>query len=222
MTDVKSRARITTDGRRMRKEQSRDRVADALLALLREGDARPSADAVAKRAGVSRRTVFNQFRDLGALLSQLHVRQLHDVRTAMPAIPRTGTLTERLTKFMEHYVVLLDSVAPVRIAALAFQGSALERQQLRRRLKEIQSVLTGGPLSLLRDAGVVLGADQLAALTALLDPVSYHAMRVQQRLSRARACRVLVNATLALVQQAAARTNISTIARTRGRLRRSA
>lgn len=206
----------------MRKEQSRVRVADALLELLREGDTRPSADAVAERAGVSRRTLFNQFPNLGELFGELHQRQLHDVRAGMPAVPQTGTLTERLTSYMEQYVVLLEAVAPVRVAALSFQGSALERQQLRRRVNEIQAVLTAGPISLLRDAGVVLAADRLSALTALLDPVTYQAMRVQQRLSRVRVRRVLVNATLALAQKAAPRTELSTVARARERLRRSA
>ena len=192
------KAGAVKDGRRLRSAQSRDRVADALLALLREGRTRPSADEVAARAGVSRRTLFNQFNQLGDLFGDLHKRQLNDVRAAMPKIPTHGTLPQRLAKYITEYVVVLESVAPVRIAGLSFDGAPRERTQLRRSINEVQAVLSAGPIALLREAGVVLSRDRLAVLKALLDPVTYQGLRMQQGLSRPRARQVLVEGVLAL------------------------
>ena len=155
------------DGRRKRSEASRERVADALLELLREGKVRPSADAVAQRAGVSRRTVFNRFRNLGGLARDLHERQFSDVRSAMPALPEKGTLEQRLAQYLPPYAVLLESVAPVRAAALTFPGSTAERQQLAVRVRQVHALLSSGPLQLLREAGVTLRPERQAAVLAL-------------------------------------------------------
>lgn len=186
------------DGRHQRSVQSRDRVADALLALLREGRTRPSAEEVAERAGVSRRTLFNQFNSLGEIVGELHKRQLNDVRAAMPPLPKQGTLSRRLAAYMTEYVAVLERVAPVRIAGLSFDGAKAERRELRRRINEVQALLSSGPIALLRDAGVVLSRDRLAALKALLDPLTYQGLRVHQGLSRPRARQVLIEGVLAL------------------------
>jgi len=45
---------MTADGRRQRSDASRRKIALAMLDLLREGEADPSADLVAERAGVGR------------------------------------------------------------------------------------------------------------------------------------------------------------------------
>ncbi|MBP6689360.1 MAG: hypothetical protein KA153_05180, partial [Hyphomonadaceae bacterium] len=49
---------VEVDGRRQRSDASRRKIAQAMLELLREGEPDPSADLVAERAGVGRRTVF--------------------------------------------------------------------------------------------------------------------------------------------------------------------
>lgn len=188
----------TTDRRRLRSVQSRDRVADALLALLREGRTRPSAEDVAERAGVSRRTVFNQFKSLGDIFGELHGRQLNDVRAAMPKLPTQGTLPRRLAAYMTEYVAVLEGVAPVRLAVLSFDGTKAERREVRRRMNEVQALLSAGPIELLRESGVLLSRDRLAALKALLDPLTYQGLRVHQGLSRPRARQVLIEGALAL------------------------
>ena len=55
------------DGRAARALRTRNRVVDALLDLVDEGDLRPSAADVARRAGVSLRSVFQHFDDLETL-----------------------------------------------------------------------------------------------------------------------------------------------------------
>ncbi len=57
-----------TDGRSLRRERNRNSVIEALLALVREGNMDPGGAEIAERAGVSHRSVFRYFDDLGDLL----------------------------------------------------------------------------------------------------------------------------------------------------------
>ena len=63
-----------TDGRVLRGERNRSAIVEALLALLEEGGAKPSAKEIAERAGVSLRSVFQHFDDMEALYAEC-VRQ---------------------------------------------------------------------------------------------------------------------------------------------------
>jgi hypothetical protein len=53
-----------SDGRVARSHRSRRAIVDAMRALHAEGDLRPTAPRVAERAGVSLRTVWQQFADM--------------------------------------------------------------------------------------------------------------------------------------------------------------
>ncbi|MET0910416.1 MAG: TetR/AcrR family transcriptional regulator [Ilumatobacteraceae bacterium] len=58
----------STDGRSLRRERNRDSVIEALLDLVREGNMDPGGAEIAERAGVSHRSVFRYFDDLGDLI----------------------------------------------------------------------------------------------------------------------------------------------------------
>src|SRR6187402_342271 len=58
----------STDGRSLRRERNRDSVIEALLALVSEGNMDPGGAEIAERAGVSHRSVFRYFDDLGDLI----------------------------------------------------------------------------------------------------------------------------------------------------------
>jgi len=60
--------RGSTDGRSLRRERNRDSVIEALLDLVREGNIDPGGAEIAERAGVSHRSVFRYFDDLGDLI----------------------------------------------------------------------------------------------------------------------------------------------------------
>src|SRR5262245_10390626 len=66
----------TLDGRRQRASASRRRIALAMLELVGEGEAMPSADEVAERAGVGRRTVFRLFSDMEGVYREMHAVML--------------------------------------------------------------------------------------------------------------------------------------------------
>lgn len=101
------------DGRRAARDRNRMAVVDALLDLYAEGNMRPGADEVAKRAGISRRSVFRYFDDLDDLdrtaiaRQQERVRDLWDIRGQ-----GQGTLAERIAVMADTRVKLFDAVAP--------------------------------------------------------------------------------------------------------------
>lgn len=101
------------DGRRASRDRNRLAVVDALLDLYAEGIMRPGADEVAKRAGLSRRSVFRYFDDLDDLdrtaiaRQQERVRHLWDIR-----VMGEGPLDERVAAMAAHRITLFEAVAP--------------------------------------------------------------------------------------------------------------
>lgn len=101
------------DGRRASRDRNRLAVVDALLDLYAEGNMRPGADEVAKRAGLSRRSVFRYFDDLDDLdrtaiaRQQERVRPLWDVRNL-----GEGTLAERCEAVAAMRSKLFETVGP--------------------------------------------------------------------------------------------------------------
>ncbi|MBI1261744.1 MAG: TetR family transcriptional regulator [Rhizobiales bacterium] len=67
---------VESDGRRRRGEESRRRIAAAMLDLIREGGISPRAEDVAARADVGLRTVFRHFDDMDSLYQEIaaHIR----------------------------------------------------------------------------------------------------------------------------------------------------
>ena len=55
----------TTDGRKLRSEDSKRRIVSAMLELVREGKMAPTAEEVANRAEVGLRTVFQAIQGYG-------------------------------------------------------------------------------------------------------------------------------------------------------------
>jgi AcrR family transcriptional regulator len=107
----------TDDGRVARGERTRRALAEALIALLEEGDAQPTARRIAQRAGVSLRLVFHHFDDLESILrdavrvqEQRHWRR---IRPVAPTLPRA----DRVTRVVRQRVMVFQDVAPVRRSA---------------------------------------------------------------------------------------------------------
>jgi AcrR family transcriptional regulator len=115
------------DGRLARSARTRDRLADAWLALLDGGELRPSAAAVAERAGVSVRVVFHHFEDMDALFSAVAERQIARVLAeAKPPLRTEGPRDARLDDFVARRTGILEHVAPVRRAALLSEPFSAE------------------------------------------------------------------------------------------------
>jgi AcrR family transcriptional regulator len=108
------------DGRSARRARTRERLIDALLALLEEGDLRPTTERIAARAGVSERSVFQHFSDREDMFAAVGQRQFELVIAPIVSepLPTEGTLDERLDAFTARRARLLEAISPVRRSAV--------------------------------------------------------------------------------------------------------
>jgi TetR/AcrR family transcriptional regulator, regulator of autoinduction and epiphytic fitness len=109
------------DGRTVRAERTRQALVDALLALLYEGELRPTAERIAERAGVSERSLFQHFADREALYQAVAVQQYERVAPSLEPVDLTLQLPERIDAFVSQRARLLEDVTPVRRAALLLE-----------------------------------------------------------------------------------------------------
>jgi AcrR family transcriptional regulator len=107
----------TVDGRTARAKRTREAVVDALLALINEGDLRPTAPRIADRAGVSLRSVFQHFSDLEGLYAVAAGRQLVTIAGMVRRLPATGPLEGRLDAFVVQRTRVLEALTAVQRAS---------------------------------------------------------------------------------------------------------
>jgi len=133
-----------SDGRRARAVNSRKRIVAAVLALVREGHVMPSADVVAERAAVGRRTVFRLFKDMDSVYAEMHSDILARVEP-LRAIPIEGaTPAERLQRLIDRRVRLFEEIMAVKIAAdLHRQRSAFLKQSHMFMVQQLREILAG-------------------------------------------------------------------------------
>jgi AcrR family transcriptional regulator len=105
------------DGRTLRSLRTRDAIVDATIALVEEGDLRPTAPRVAERAGVSVRSVFQHFDDLETLHASVAERFVARVAQVVEPVPTGLPFEERLSRFVRQRGQLLEVVTPIRRAA---------------------------------------------------------------------------------------------------------
>jgi AcrR family transcriptional regulator len=109
------------DGRAARAQRTRSAVVDALIGLLEDGDAQPTTAAIAARAGVAERTIFQHFPDRDALFLAVGARQTERLTAEWEPVPRTGPFEDRLDAFIEQRARILEVVTPVRRGALLME-----------------------------------------------------------------------------------------------------
>lgn len=113
----------SSDGRRLRGERTRLRVLDALLELVEEGEPRPTAHAVAARAGVALRTVYHHFEDVAAMRSMALTAQTERYREMLRPVSAGLSLEERIQTTAHQYRRLFEAITPLRRAALLDEDS---------------------------------------------------------------------------------------------------
>jgi TetR/AcrR family transcriptional regulator of autoinduction and epiphytic fitness len=108
---------LPTDGRTLRSLRTREAIVDATIGLLEEGDLRPTAPRVAERANVSVRSVFQHFDDLETLHASVAERLVERVAVLVLPVSPDLPLAQRLDRFVQQRVLLLEVVTPIRRAA---------------------------------------------------------------------------------------------------------
>jgi AcrR family transcriptional regulator len=105
------------DGRTARAVRTREAIVDACIALVDEGDVRPTALKVAERAGVSVRSVFQHFDDLEGLYAAIANRLVDRLGGVRVNVDASLPLDERIAKMVRNRSRALEILTPIRRAA---------------------------------------------------------------------------------------------------------
>lgn len=106
------------DGRTARRDRNREAVLDAVLDLFSEANLSPGVDEVAERSGVSLRSVYRYYDDMGALIGAAIERQIERARPLFRFDDvGEGPLEKRIERFSAGRVRLFEEVRLVYRAA---------------------------------------------------------------------------------------------------------
>lgn len=173
-------------------------MVEAILDLLTEGEAQPTAQAVSARSGVSIRSIFRRFQDMEALHVAAIQRQTERLTELVADIGAEGSVRDRIGALVANRATVFESIAPVRRHGLRLApGSAPIRDGLRQAdrffRKQVEAVF--GPELASRNDAVGL----LEALDAASSWEMWDRLRTHQHLSVTRARRTLERMLAALL-----------------------
>lgn len=182
-----------TDGRRLRREQNREAVVQALLELYREGIHEPSADEIAARAGISARSLFRYFDDIDALVRTAIGRQAQHLAPLFGLdTSNDAPFDDRLDRFVAARIRLLEEMGEVgRHARAVSTRHARIATELGRIRAELRSQIADLFAPELRALPAGERSAALAAADVLASWEGYDLLRHDQALGRAAATRAM-------------------------------
>lgn len=136
----------TPDGRTARRERNQEQVLDAVLDLFGEGETHPTPDEVARRSGVSLRSVYRYFDDSESLLRAAMARHLGRLEPLFHLdVVADDPLADRITALVDQRLRLYGAAAAVMRAATSraarnqLIGARVEerRRLLRRQVEDL-------------------------------------------------------------------------------------
>ena len=130
---------IRPDGRNRRAAETRRKIIAAATAMITETSTAPTVVAVAKRADVSVRSVFQHFGDVESLFVTVVDSIRQDVVLAPPPAPTSGPMADRIGQLVTGFADVFDRVVPLRVAAGQFANhpGLIERgQQAKQELRD--------------------------------------------------------------------------------------
>jgi AcrR family transcriptional regulator len=197
MTNVDARGRV--DGRTARAERTRNAIVEAHLALIGEGDLKPTGERIADRAGVSLRALWANFKDMEALFAASGQRLVERQDEEFRPVPVELPLPERIDQFCRQRARILELIAPsARAAQLKEPFSAQLRRNRAANIARVQKEISElfGPE--LDRAGV--GRDELFhALTVATTWAAWSMMRDELKLDIDEACGIMIRTVTALL-----------------------
>lgn len=168
-----------TDGRHARADANRRRIAQAMLDLVRQGDAVPSAEQVAEQAGVGRRTVFRLFQDMEGVYREMHSLMIERVLPMLAAPFAATTWRERLDEVIERRARMFEEMLPIKSASDAhrYRSNFLKREHRRLTRLQRETLLAVLPETLAKQT------DKVEALDLALSFETWRRLRSEQDLS---------------------------------------
>ncbi len=185
------------DGRKLRREQNREGVLDALVELFEEGIYQPSTNDIAGRAGISPRSVFRYFEDVDDLNRAAIERQLSQARPLLDVGVEPGDDTRtKIERVVEARVHLFEITAP---AARAARVSAHRHALVAAQIDEARSYLRNQLRRLFAPELADNRSTRFPAIDALCTFETYELLRTNQGLSRSKTVAALTDALSALL-----------------------
>jgi AcrR family transcriptional regulator len=183
------------DGRRRRSEQTRQAIIEAYLDLVRANQEPPTAPEIAKRAGISTRSVFERFTDL-LTLSLAVADYAFEQALAQAAVPNVDAdFNTRLKAQVEVRAAICEQWLPLWRTLLRYQSRS---EELLLRIKRIRAAMMsrlalvyGPELSMLPEPERV---QLLIGLDVLTGFESWGRMREEHGLSIEAAREIWINA----------------------------
>lgn len=189
------------DGRRVRGEDNRRRIVDALLKLVASGVVSPSADDVAAQAGVGLRTVFRHFADMESLYREISERMTLEILPIAQRPFRSEDWRDRLEELVDRRAQVFERLLPFKIAGDAHRhGSPFLTNEQGAIVKTLREALRHA-------IGLKVVDDKLRfeALDLFISFEAWRRLRVDQGLSARDARAVMLLGVEALTSKSAGR-----------------
>jgi AcrR family transcriptional regulator len=184
------------DGRVQRGERNRKVIVEAVVELVRAGNIRPTAEQVARRAGVGTRTVFRHFDDMESLHAEMNELVTAEILPLLEDRHVLGNRSQRVQELVRWRVRIFERIAPFKRASNHHRPRSAYLQEkhaeLNRRLRaDIAACL---------EAELKIGAESLLDAVDLITSFEvWDRLRSDQRLGRDRAARVVEQSLHALL-----------------------
>ena len=180
---------VVEDGRHLRRAHNRTAVLDAMVALFSEGCYQPSTSDVARRAGISPRSLFRYFDDVDDLNRAAIDRHLAAARPLLEVgIGADAPTAAKIDRLVDARVRLYEAIAP---AARAARRYALRHVEIARQLTTSRAFLRKQVRSLFAPELKGVHLSKLPVLDVLCSFETYELLRIENGLSRSKAAETL-------------------------------
>ncbi len=129
---------IKPDGRKLRTDDSRQKIVSAFLQLIRQGTVVPSAEDVAKTANVGLRTVFRRFKEMELLYREMVIELQNKFAPEVVKPWKTTGMENQLQELLERKSVIYEELMPYRIASNYHKYQSKFIQQANEHWNEIE------------------------------------------------------------------------------------
>jgi len=188
----------TTDGRRLRSEDSKRKIVAAMLELVREGSMAPTAEEVAQRANVGLRTVFRRFKDMESLYAEMSVAISEKIEPVINQALNHPDWRENFVQLLDRRLKVYEIIHPYRVAAdaLRFQSDMLKNRHRQIVRDERERLIASLPEFVSHDTALIEG------LNAVMSFDMWNQLRDDQKLDVDQATRVIYRLVSRLLPQA--------------------
>jgi len=149
------------DGRRQRSQRSRQKILEAMWALMLEGDMDPSAAEIAEEAGVGLRSVFRHFEDMDAIHRELVLVAEADIAPDLMKPFQSSDWKSQILELVERTANLWDRVLVphATVQVRRHKSEIMMDEHKRARLRELSSIKAVLPKDLTDYDKVLLSLD---------------------------------------------------------------